>query len=477
MDPPRPPGVPDQHIGPAYWTYTLNGTSNDEEEIYRPRFFTYGFRYLLVTIGANGPPGPAPPLPKGTRFIGSGAEHGAIWFEHVAKNGTHMRNHVHTCSMCGINICSSFVHVTEAYVQTLTRGIEFNCTMVTPPTPTPPSPSPADKVEILDLTGEFVYNAAPIVANWSCSEDILNSIHQMILQAMKSNLQSVFHDCPHRERLGWLEQSWLLAKSVGHNFDLSGIYSKIADDIAEAQLSNGMVPSIAPEYPVFSGGFRDSPEWGIAFVMVPIFLLDQYNDTATIGRHYDGMMRYIDYLQTKADPHTGIIAYGLGDWGTDGDRSPKGVTGTMVFVEACQNLARVASGMGKTADAKRLIQAANKSIAGYTKTYLDSSSGGYAHSTTATAMPLALGLAPDPAATSAFLRAHIGSLHNHSNSGEIGWPYVVRALGKSDPGLLHSIVTKTDQPSYVLLLLSCLVIDTHAELMFSFSEAKKLLYD
>ena len=105
----------------------------------------------------------------------------------------------------------------------------------------------------------------------------------MILPAMKSNLQGIFTDCPHRERLGWLEQSWLLAKSVGHNFDLSTLYAKIADDMAEAQTPEGMVvtqrcfldlraarslltpkallfqPDIAPEYVKFAGGFRDSP--------------------------------------------------------------------------------------------------------------------------------------------------------------------------------------------------------------------------
>lgn len=61
----------------------------------------------------------------------------------------------------------------------------------------------------------------------------------------------VFHDCPHREKLGWLEQSHLLAKSVGYNFDISQVYSKQFHDIADSQLSNGMVPDIAPEYPLF----------------------------------------------------------------------------------------------------------------------------------------------------------------------------------------------------------------------------------
>ena len=37
----------------------------------------------------------------------------------------------------------------------------------------------------------------------------------------------------------------------------------------ESQLANGLVPDIAPEYTVFRGGFRDSPEWGSACVIDP----------------------------------------------------------------------------------------------------------------------------------------------------------------------------------------------------------------
>lgn len=129
-----------------------------------------------------------------------------------------------------------------------------------PPAPPAPAPAPASHVHgpgnvtIASITGEFVYTSAKLVGNFSCSDDALNQIHSMILPAMKSNLQGIFTDCPHRERLGWLEQSWLLAKSVGHNFDLSTLYAKIARDMAEAQDPDGCVPDIAPEYVRFSGG-------------------------------------------------------------------------------------------------------------------------------------------------------------------------------------------------------------------------------
>merc|ERR1712238_45569 len=134
-----------------------------------------------------------------------------------------------------------------------------------------------------------------------------------------------------RERLGWLEQSWLLKGSLAANFDLSSLYAKIVHDMSEAQLTNGLVPDIAPEYIVFPGDFRDSPEWGLAMVMLPVFLYDQYQDSRTLQRFYANMSSYINYLTSKAN--NGILAYGLGDWTSIGDMSPKGVTATMVYFE------------------------------------------------------------------------------------------------------------------------------------------------
>lgn len=58
----------------------------------------------------------------------------------------------------------------------------------------------------------------------------------------------IFHDCPHREKLGWLEVHHLMAKSIGYNFDISRLFSKTIRDYYEAQLLDGFIPNIAPEY-------------------------------------------------------------------------------------------------------------------------------------------------------------------------------------------------------------------------------------
>ena len=55
----------------------------------------------------------------------------------------------------------------------------------------------------------FVYNSAPKISTFECSNRIFNDAHRLIEKAVRSNMQSVFTDCPHREKLGWLEQDHL----------------------------------------------------------------------------------------------------------------------------------------------------------------------------------------------------------------------------------------------------------------------------
>ena len=89
---------------------------------------------------------------------------------------------------------------------------------------------------------------------------------------------------PHREKLGWLEQTYLMGGSIHYNFDLFNLYSKQVQDMIEAQTEDGLVPSFTPEYKPSTGGFRDSPEWGSASVILPWLVYKWYGDTSVIER-------------------------------------------------------------------------------------------------------------------------------------------------------------------------------------------------
>jgi alpha-L-rhamnosidase len=97
------------------------------------------------------------------------------------------------------------------------------------------------------------------------------------------------------------------------------------NDMADSQLENGFVPNIAPKYVKFGGDgdrnpFRNSPEWGSAFLLVP---WQQYlfnGDLELLRRHYEDMKRYAAYLGARAKDH--ILDFGLGDWYDIGLKPP-----------------------------------------------------------------------------------------------------------------------------------------------------------
>lgn len=165
---------------------------------------------------------------------------------------------------------------------------------------------------LTDIKSCFVYNSVPPSGTFTSSNEIFSQTHKLIVNAIKSNMHAVFTDCPHREKLGWLEQNHLNGPGLFYNFNQSRLMPKVMQDIRDAQLPNGLVPDIAPEYVIFDGGFRDSPEWGSAAVFIPFMYYHYYGDDRLIREYYDVMKKYVDYLSTTAKDH--IVSHGLGDW-------------------------------------------------------------------------------------------------------------------------------------------------------------------
>ena len=130
----------------------------------------------------------------------------------------------------------------------------------------------AGEAEILEIEGQFVHSATPRAGQFTSSSSLLNRIDELVDNAVRSNLQAVLTDCPHREKLGWQEVGHLMGPSILYNYDAEQFFEKIVMDTAEAQLSNGLVPDVCPEYTVFRGPYRDSPEWGSSTVILPWML-------------------------------------------------------------------------------------------------------------------------------------------------------------------------------------------------------------
>lgn len=319
---------------------------------------------------------------------------------------------------------------------------------------------------VTDITACFVHNSAEKVSSFECSNELVNRTHEIIGNAVRSNMQSVFTDCPHREKLGWLEQDWLNGIGLFSNYDLTTFAPQLEQVIADAQYASGAVPTTAPEYVVFHGpgmdAFAESPEWGGTIVMLPWMYRQFYDDDTLIRRFYPNMVRYVDYLATQDS--CGILNQGLGDWYDYGDFRSGFSRNTSVPLVATAHhyrwtllVSRMAEMTGHEADAARLrkkaedIRAAWQKAYGVRKTNDGRWDGELLRSQTGMAIALNLRLVED-GQRNAVLDSLTADIQRHGNrltTGDVGNRYLFETLaeeGKQE--LLYTMLNHYDVPGY-----------------------------
>ena len=314
-----------------------------------------------------------------------------------------------------------------------------------------------DLPTVKDLTGVVIHTASASVGEFACSNELFNRIHTLIRWAQRANLVSVLTDCPHRERLGWLEQYHLNGPSLRYEFDLAQLYTKGMNDMADSQTADGLIPDIAPEYTVFSDGFRDSPEWGSAFVMVPWQQYQFCGDTELLRRYYGQMKRYVAYLESKASSE--IVAYGLGDWYDRGpgppgfaQLTPKELTATAFYFYDTLIIAQTASLLGLSGEAEEFARKASAIGAAFNAKFYNAAEHSYSTgSQCANAIPLVMNLC-EPENRAAVLDVLVKEVQSHGNAieaGDVGYRYLLRALaegGRSD--VIFAMNNQSDKPGY-----------------------------
>lgn len=317
--------------------------------------------------------------------------------------------------------------------------------------------------ELLRLSGEFLHSRLPQVGILQVGQPLLQRIHELIRQALLSNTMSVLTDCPQREKLGWLEQTYLNADTVFYNEGAATLYEKMLGDMMDSQLPSGLVPSIAPEYVAFDNpdgspsAFRDSPEWGAAIVLAPWAAYRYTGDRRLLEAGYPAMCRYAQYLATRAT--NGLLDYGLGDWFDWGPNPPgesqltsKTLTATATYFRLLRALSAIARLLGHDDDARGYARRAVRVRRSFNRRLFDPATSRYDRgSQTAYAMPLAIGLVPahHRGAVLAHLVADIRAHANHVTAGDIGYLYVIDALMNNGRGdVLFDILTRTSAPSY-----------------------------
>ena len=316
--------------------------------------------------------------------------------------------------------------------------------------------------ELVSTSARVVMADAPRAGTFECSIKLLNQIHDICWWAQRSNMQSVFTDCPHREKLGWQEQDHIHADQIRWGWNADAMFAKTCMDLADSQLADGMVPDIAPEYTVFRGGFRHSIEWGSSLIQIPWQQYEWTGDTSLIGAYWANMVAYHKYIRAQSQNEKRgkfITPGGLGDWyqqTVSAEKRPLrrtsvDFTATAFYYLNAATLAKCADILGKKGEAAAFREEAANIKKAFNAKWWNPKGHYYENnSQTANSMALAFGLA-DPAETAAIVSNIVEDVRGRGavGTGEIGYPYLLQVLAENGcSDVIFEMTADTTKPGY-----------------------------
>jgi alpha-L-rhamnosidase len=324
-------------------------------------------------------------------------------------------------------------------------------------------PNPGNLPVIRSMELVHVRAANPVAGSFQCSDSIQNRAYHMIDWSIRSNMSYVATDCPHREKNGWQEENWHMARAMSYAFDVRSWFSKIAHDLRDTQLPDGHVPTNCPNYLVGippHGYWNEAPEWGISSVLVPWHVYEWYGDASVLRSNFASMKMFVDYLSSQAAD--GIITSNLGDWYDYGHGkgdgpsqwTPNEVSATAIWALGAKTVAQAAAVLKLPAEAKRYDALFRQIRADFQRHFYDASTKTIRNNGSCQAghsAALCIGLVPD-ADRAAVLQGILTDLEKRNwqqTVGEVMQIFFVRALaenGRND--VLHRVYSRQDRGSY-----------------------------
>ena len=324
----------------------------------------------------------------------------------------------------------------------------------------------SDKEITKDMLKGFVYRCDnEVVGSLSASSENVTKVHEMITNSISDNMFNVITDCPHREKLGWLEVSQLLYPSIANNFNVAAYMEKISDDMIDAQKESGSIPSIVPPLTVGKSehALRDNsdddtpndPSWCGASILVPWYSYLTYNDTRQLEAAYESMSKYFDYLTSMAvksnTPYileSSDLNRDLGDW-MSVESTPVTFVVTCTYYQLASAMCEISKVLGN--DYEEYEEISENIKTAINDTYFDKAGGNYGTSQTINALPLYLGIVPDgyEKSVARALAENVEKNNYHLTAGEVGLKptfYMLSEYGYSD--YAYKMIMNETSPSY-----------------------------
>lgn len=290
----------------------------------------------------------------------------------------------------------------------------------------------------------FIHTDVERTGDFSCSEDLINQIHQAVVTGQRANLMSIPTDCPQRdERQGWLGDVQVTAEEASFNFDLAAFYLNFLQLIRLSQKEDGSLPDFVPPYN--PRVYPADPAWGSAYISLCWHLYSHYGDQDVLRKHFQSLKNYVEFLRKRA---TGQILYGLGkygDWCQPGSlvakKTPLELVSTWFYYHDVRLFSKICLVMGRNNEAREYQELAEQIKAAFNGAFFEGNQYRALRQgpvdrlpdQTANVLPLFLDMVPEEqkaAVWHSLLESIIVHHDYHLDTGMIGTRFLLEVLSK-----------------------------------------------
>ena len=293
--------------------------------------------------------------------------------------------------------------------------------------------------QLTDLVGRQINSSLTEAATFESSSPLLTQLWQNVMWTQRDNMIGIPTDCPQRdERMGWMGDIQVFSGTSIFNADMGAFFTKWMRDVRDAQTPDGRFPDFAPQpfqktlADMKRGDFMGVPGWGDAGVVVPWRLWQQYGDRRQLEENYESSRRWVEFIRSnnpdllwKNKRHNDY-----GDWlnadtmkdpsiPATGGEVPKPVFATMMFAYATDLVSRMATVLGKGADAQQYDAMFRDIKVAFNKAYVTDDGHIEGNTQAGYALALHFDLLPETkrAAAVQYMLAGIETYHGHMSTG------------------------------------------------------------
>ena len=329
--------------------------------------------------------------------------------------------------------------------------------------------------EVPDESNFFIYriaNDVEEIAEFQCSEPLINDLHALMKRTILNNLQGKPTDTPVWEKNGWLGDLNCGLISMVYNFDMRKHLESFSDTMKDCFYLYGNVPVLVP---VSNWGLDEHPVWNTVFVFNAEAIMDFYGDREYVEEIYPHIRAFALRTVEQIKQRGWVWDHkGLADWvapigsRADDEANPNSSEGAEICATAfiyrmLSAMIRLAKYTGNTDDIADYETFAATICNEFNKKFYNEEKGIYEttfwkqmgertlYRQTSNLLPLAFGMVPE-AKREIVLRNLVKDIEEkdcHLDTGCTGTRFVLPVL--FDNGydkLAYKILTQTTYPSW-----------------------------